>query len=319
MIKKNMFTSFMAVGLAALFIALGITATQPASAAAPAPKVDLCHRTGNGSYHPISVSANASGAHLAHGDVQQPNGVVPGSPGYVFDARCNAVTWDYAVNVAPDLSAQDPASPGNLFVGSGIPATNFGTARNETAGIELGMMVLYRQGPTVMSTDNYADGVLNFAVASGPQSTANGSGSNNANRAAWNFTFSIATGLNAVPTDLTDHTFRLLYDVDPGAGTTYRTLTLEQRDAGGPGQLSGFRWRDQGTGLVFIADDEGSNPTVTQNSENYAFGFFQGFLTSPYGPGNAFAGPAQFDIILQALDGTQIIASNHIVVNVAAP
>lgn len=78
-------------------------------------------------------------------------------------------------------------------------------------------MVLYRQGPTIASTDNYADGVLNFSVASGPQSTANGSISNNATRAAWNFTFSVATGLNGATTDLNDYTFQLLYDVDAGA------------------------------------------------------------------------------------------------------
>ncbi len=313
--RRKLFTAG-SLGLA-LFVALGFAGMQPATSAAGDAKVDLCHKTGKG-YQPLNVSSNALGAHLAHGDVQQPNGVVPGSPGYVFDGRCNAVTWVYGVNVDPDSSAQDPASSGNLFIGSGIPAENFGVARNETAGIELGLMVLYRQGPTVASTDNYADGVLNFAVASGPQSTANGSGSNNATRAAWNFTFSVATGLNGATTDLSDHTFQLLYDVDPGPGTNYRTLTLEPEvTPQAPGQ-SGFQWRDQGTGIVFIADDEG-NVNVTQNSENYAFGFFQGFLTSAYGPGNAFAGPATFDIILRALDGSQIIASNHIVVNVAAP
>ncbi len=306
--------------LAATFIALGIAARQPASAAVTATRVDLCHRTGNG-YKPLNVSADALGDHLAHGDVQQPNGVVPGSPDHVFDSACVPVpvTWEFAVNVAPDISAQDPASPGTLFAGSGIPATNFATARNVTEGIELGLMVLYRQGPTIASTDDYTDGVLNFAVASGPQSTVNGSFINNTSRAAWNFTFSVATGLYGATTDdLTSHTFQLLYDVDPGPGTAYRTLTLENRDAGGPLQKSGFQWRDQGTGLVFIADDQG-NVKVTQNSENYAFLFFQGFLTSPYGPGNSFAGPAQFDIILQALDVSQIIARNHVVVNVAAP
>jgi hypothetical protein len=305
------------VGLAALCIALGVAATQSPSAAAQS-KVDLCHRTGNGSYQPISVGANAAGGHLAHGDVQQPNGEVPGSPGFVFDSQCNAVTWNYGVNVAPDPAAQDPASPGNLFVGTGIPAENFGVARNETLGIELGLMVLYRQGPTVPSTDTYADGVLNFNVASGPQSTANGSLSNNPNRAAWNFTFSVATGLNGATTDLNDYTFQLLYDVDPGAGTSYRTLTLEPEGTPQAAGQSGFQWRDQPFPVAYISDDEG-NANVTQNSQNYAFNFYQSFLTSPYGPTNSFSGPAQFDIILRALDGTQIVASNHIVVNVAAP
>ena len=298
------------LGVIALFIC--IVTTQPVSHAAAAPdKVDLCHKTGNG-FQPLTVASNALAGHLGHGDVQQPNGTVPGSPGYVFNSKCVAVSWDYTVNAAPDFTAQDPASPGNLFVGTGIPAENFGLARNEGAGIELGLMVLFRQGPTVVSTDNYVDGVLNFNVASGPQSTANGSSVNNPNRAAWNFTFSVATGLNAVPANLNSNTFQLLYDVDPGPGTSYRTLTLEP---GGTGS-SGHQWRDQGTSLVFINDDEG-NLKVTQNSENYAFTFFQSFLTSAYGPGNAFAGPGQFDIILQALNGSQIIDRNHIRVNVA--
>lgn len=163
--------------------------TAPIAFSAPAPKVDVCHLRDNGSYGPIAISANALSDHLAHGDVQQPNGLVPGSPGFVFDSECGVQDWDYAVNAEPDPAAEDPASPGNLFVGTGIPAENFGTARNEDAGIELGLMVLYRQGPTVLSTDDYADGVLHFAVASGPQSTANGSFVNNLNRAAWTSPF----------------------------------------------------------------------------------------------------------------------------------
>jgi hypothetical protein len=299
-----------------IVVSLALSAISVASAA-NAGSVDLCHLTGK-SYKPLTVNGNALNAHLAHGDVLQPSGFVPGSAGFVFDSECRPVTWIYAVNVMPDPSAIDPASPGKLFTGTGIPAVNFGTARNETAGIELGLMVLYRQGSTIPSSDNYADGLLNFSVASGPQAIANGSGANNAGRAAWNFTFSVATGLNGATTNLSDHTFRLLYDVDPGPGATYRTLTLEPTPPPIPAGRSGFQWRDQGSGLVFIGDDEG-NVKVTQNSQNYAFGFFQGFLTSPYGPSNSFAGPAQFDIVLQALDGTQIVVQNHIVVNVATP
>ena len=302
-------------GLVALMAAVTLGTIHPVSAASSA-KVNLCHETGKGRFQPINVSASALAAHLGHGDVQQPNGAVPGGGGFVFDASCAPVSWGYGVNVSPDPSAQNPASPGNLFAGSGIPATNFGTARNEGAGIELGLMTLYRQGPTVMSLDDYADGVLNFSVASGPQSVVNGSFLNNANRAAWNFTYSVATGLNGATTDLSDHTFQLLYDVDPGAGATYRTLSLEAEVTPQAAGQSGFQWRDQGTNLVFIVDDKG-NVNVTQNSQNYVFGFFQLFLASPYGPANSFAGPATFDIILQALDGAQIVVRNHIAVNVA--
>jgi hypothetical protein len=50
-------------------------------------KVDLCHKTGNGSYHMINVSVNAEAAHRAHGD-GMPGEPVPGSPGKVFTASC---------------------------------------------------------------------------------------------------------------------------------------------------------------------------------------------------------------------------------------
>ncbi len=73
-----------------------------------------------------------------------------------------------------------------------------------------------------------------------------------------------------------------------------------------------------GSGLVFIADDAG-NANVTQNSENYAFSFFQSFLTSAYGPGNSFGGPGHFDIVLEASRSGQLLADNHIQVDVNTP
>lgn len=233
----------------------------------------------------------------------------------IVDVKTGEVTqWQYSVNATVDVSAQDPSSPGNLLVGSGIPASNFGIAENVDAGVELGLQVIYRQGPAVASLDTYADGVLHFVVNDGPQSTANGSSASNATRASWSFEYSIATGLNGATTDLGDFTFKLLYDVDPGAAASYRTLTLEQEATPQAAGQSGFQWRDEASGLVFIADDEG-NANVTQNSENYAFTFFQSFLTAAYGPGNAFSGPAHFDIQLQAYDDAQLIAVNHIVVD----
>jgi hypothetical protein len=283
---------------------------------AVADQVDLCHAKGNGSYQAISVNDKALPAHLSHGDVQQPNGAVPSSTNSVFDAACQVVSWVYAENVAVDVSAQDPASPGNLFAGNSIPATGFGTATNSAAGVELGLQIIYRQGPTVLSTDTYADGVLEYEVADGPQSTANGSFVNNANRAAWSFQPSVATGLGGATTDLGDFTFQLLYDVDPAAGTTYRTLQLQaETTPQGAGQ-SGYEWVDLNTTLAYVSDDEG-NAYVTQNSQNYAFLYYQFFMLPPgYGLANNFAGPARFDIILQAFSGAQLIARNHIAVNV---
>jgi hypothetical protein len=51
------------------------------------PKVQLCHRTGNGQFHLIEVSMNAEPAHRAHGDAKVGE-AVPGSPGKVFTASC---------------------------------------------------------------------------------------------------------------------------------------------------------------------------------------------------------------------------------------
>ena len=51
-------------------------------------KVQLCHKTGNGSYHLIEVSVSAEPAHRAHGDAKigEP---VPGMPGKVFGVACS--------------------------------------------------------------------------------------------------------------------------------------------------------------------------------------------------------------------------------------
>ena len=47
------------------------------------PKVTLCHKTGNGSFHSITVSVNAEPAHRKHGD-GKPGEAVPGQSGKIF-------------------------------------------------------------------------------------------------------------------------------------------------------------------------------------------------------------------------------------------
>jgi hypothetical protein len=125
---------------------------------------------------------------------------------------------------------------------------------------------------------------------------------------------SIATGLNGEPTDLSGFTFKLLVDVDPTAATQYMTLQLEP-EAVPTG--SGYQWRNLGNNHVEPNDDAG-NAHVTQNSQNYGFGWIQNNITNgAHGPGNSFAGPANFDIVLQAYDPSNtLIAQNHIAVDV---
>ena len=66
---------------------------------------------------------------------------------------------------------------------------------------------------------------------------------------------------------------------------------------------------------MFITDNSG-NANVTQNSQNFGFAFFQSFLRSSYGTANNFDGPAEFDIILEASRGSNVLATNHIVIDV---
>ena len=54
------------VGLAVGMLLLGWLSPGPGTAAVQ--KVDVCHRTGNGSFHLITVAAQAVPAHRAHGD-----------------------------------------------------------------------------------------------------------------------------------------------------------------------------------------------------------------------------------------------------------
>jgi hypothetical protein len=188
-----------------------------------------------------------------------------------------------------------------MYAGTGIPATAFGIAHNASAstGIELGLAVHHRSGPTaaVQSTDNYNDGELHFEVAAGAQP-------GNPARAEWNFDWSVATGVDGQPTNLDDFNFKLLIDTDPSANTSYHEYVMS---TGGTGSAN-VTWTDQ-HGHVFT-DDEGIANLVAQNSQNMAY------LVPGYAP---TYGPAEFDIILEARDLVGIlVAANHIVVDVLA-
>jgi hypothetical protein len=52
------------------------------------PKIPICHRTGNGSYHLIEISVSAEPAHRAHGDAKIGE-AVPDSPGKTFGPGCS--------------------------------------------------------------------------------------------------------------------------------------------------------------------------------------------------------------------------------------
>lgn len=206
-----------------------------------------------------------------------------------------------------------PAKPNEMIAGSGIPANHFGIVHNADAGIELGLKVHHRfdvNNPNILHSDadGYADGELHFQVPSGGTAT----------RAAWNFDFSIATGLDGEATGLSDFTFRLLVDVDKGTGTDFRVLEL---GAGGTGSAN-THWTDvtnPGSPTLVVGDDAGVANQVTQNSENFGFGFIRPFIDDdPVAPGiqTYNFGAGEFDIVLEAYQGLDLLASNRIVVEV---
>jgi hypothetical protein len=53
-------------------------------------KVEVCHRTMNGSYNLINIGEPAFDAHIDHGDAA-PGEPVPELPGYLFDDACAPV------------------------------------------------------------------------------------------------------------------------------------------------------------------------------------------------------------------------------------
>lgn len=84
----------------------------------PAPKVDVCHRKGNGSFHLINVSGNALAAHIDHGD-GQPGDAVPGDPSKEFDGACGQID----VGPPPTTAFASPEASGKTVTLSCDPGT----------------------------------------------------------------------------------------------------------------------------------------------------------------------------------------------------
>lgn len=67
-----------------LLAALALTAV---SSRAFAQKVQVCHKTGNGDFHLITIDVNALTAHTSHGD-GKPGDPIPDNPGFIFGPNC---------------------------------------------------------------------------------------------------------------------------------------------------------------------------------------------------------------------------------------
>ncbi|MEP4766361.1 MAG: hypothetical protein ABJQ21_20135 [Roseibium sp.] len=164
--------------------------------------------------------------------------------------------------------------------------------------------------------------------------------------ARWSFDFSIATNIdtgNLKTPELADYQFKLVFDVDPTAGTSFVTLALDRTD-GSDWLFESAENADVAAAMQqllsgdlsnpYIGDNVGendsSNPTyVSQNSQNYGFANGNEHLVNAF-IGNAYNGdgtkidsvnyweaethPGNFKIGLEAFtsNGSELLADSYI-------
>ncbi|MEJ8574411.1 hypothetical protein [Microbaculum marinum] len=213
-------------------------------------------------------------------------------------ARAELLEERTVLLAAPFWKGEDPAAPGTLWVGTGIPATNFILQRYAGRGVELAIKVHLRQGADLLPSYVDTDGILHVEVPAGHQMAP----IEHINRAKWNFTFSVDTGFRTKKYTLEDFTARLFVDVDPSRKTDFLKLDLAVKDEFPVGQYNGYGWEYDGD--FIITDDEGTN-VVTQNSQNLAF--YDEFIDAdPDAPGQqsymeADFPPGEFDVVLHLI------------------
>jgi len=202
----------------------------------------------------------------------------------------------------------DPSHPGSMYFGSGNSDQNYHLQENKSLGIELGLKEHFRTGDDILH-DNSVTGhdVADFNAPAGTQITdpAHNVSSDNANRAAWNFDFAVATGLDGQNTSLSDFTFKLEITQN---GTNTHTFVLNP---------STHVWIDQANPTAGFGGDDFNHPAtaavqshVAENSVNLAF------LSNVFGPlSTSAAAGATYDIHLEAFKGNQLVGlvQDHVI------
>jgi hypothetical protein len=191
------------------------------------------------------------------------------------------------------IGTLDPSSHdtnGNIFVGTGNTAANYNVVVDDKADIELGLKIHYRQGPDILPTSVDADGTAYYDAPAGTQP-------GNPNRAAWNFDFSVNTGIDGSTKTLDQFDFKII--ITSGDGEV-GIFDMQHLAAGST------PWVDTPATGGFL-DEDGLNPQLSQNSVNLGFNF----LKAIFGTDALDAGET-YDIKLQAFDDHgKIIAQVH--------
>jgi len=98
-----------------------------------------------------------------------------------------------------------------MYFGDGDKPTYYNISVDDKTHIELGLKIHYRQGDDITPTSVDADGTAHYIVPAGTQvGGAHNVPSDNPNRAAWNFDFSVNTGLDGSTKTLDNFDFRII-------------------------------------------------------------------------------------------------------------
>ena len=167
-------------------VPLVLAAALPATAVEKTDKVDVCHYdTTAATYHLISVSTNAVGAHRGHGDAL-PGEAVPTAAGYIFDADCSLVPVDADGDLVPDASDNCPAVANpDQADRHGSPAGDAceDTDADGTPDVSEADICVSVDGQTILGPNGtatcYTDSPGSEAIANGDGASANARGSNN--------------------------------------------------------------------------------------------------------------------------------------------
>src|SRR4051812_39689247 len=109
---------------------------------------------------------------------------------------------DHSVGTLDSSSYDTHGTPSTaddeMFFGDGNLPTNYNISVDSKSHIELGLKIHYRQGNDITPTSVDKDGTAHYDAPAGTQvvDPAHGVGSANPARAAWNFDFSVNTGLD---------------------------------------------------------------------------------------------------------------------------
>ena len=202
-----------------------------------------------------------------------------------------------------DTKGTPSTADDEMFFGDGNLPTHYNITVAEDYDLELGLKIHYRTGNDILPSSVDADGTVHYVAPDGPQvvDLPNGVSTAASNRSAWNFDFSVNTGLNGNATQtLDDFDFRIIISDDDGNTRTYEMNHL----------APGFTpW---GTLAGGFGDEDGLDPQLSQNSVNMGFTF----LKTAFGPDFDVPGET-YDIQLQALQNDAIIAAVHDVVVLA--